>query len=57
MSGALPTVAVDADPSEAEAAAWTLQIHTCALHVLLLELLSVQVGRTINCGVVFKTVH
>jgi hypothetical protein len=32
------------DVSECEAAAWQLQVHACALHILLLELLSVQVG-------------
>ncbi|WIA13954.1 hypothetical protein OEZ85_002523 [Tetradesmus obliquus] len=30
------------DVAECEAAAWRLQVHACALHILLLELLSVQ---------------
>eukprot|EP00878_Enallax_costatus_P046794 GHUV01057081.1.p1 GENE.GHUV01057081.1~~GHUV01057081.1.p1 ORF type:complete len:187 (+),score=40.33 GHUV01057081.1:634-1194(+) len=43
-AGALPTAEAGADPLESEALAWKLQIHTCALHILLLELLSVPVG-------------
>jgi hypothetical protein len=43
-SGNLPTVAAEPDASECEAAAWKLQVHACALHIVLLELVSVQVG-------------
>jgi hypothetical protein len=43
-SGSLPSVSADQDVAECEAAAWKLQVHACALHILLLELLSVQVG-------------
>jgi hypothetical protein len=43
-SGSLPSAAAGDDVSECVAAAWQLQVHACALHILLLELLSVQVG-------------
>ncbi|KAF8066207.1 LIP1P [Scenedesmus sp. PABB004] len=40
--GSLPAVAPGADVADVEAAAWRLQVHACALHILLLELLAVQ---------------
>ncbi|KAF6258720.1 hypothetical protein COO60DRAFT_1701205 [Scenedesmus sp. NREL 46B-D3] len=40
----LPAASPDMDVARSEAAAWQLQVHACALHIVLLELLSVQVG-------------
>uniref|UniRef100_A0A383VTA8 Uncharacterized protein n=1 Tax=Tetradesmus obliquus TaxID=3088 RepID=A0A383VTA8_TETOB len=42
-SASLPSASAEQqDAAECEAAAWRLQVHACALHILLLELLSVQ---------------